>query len=563
LPGHSLRVRLTNGEVLDERCGLSQGGISIVGDVTYAGYVWVKVADQRGYKGQITVALEEDETDGETYDRAALPVTGQGGWHQYSFRLSATKTNRLAKFTILFEGAGTLYLDQVSLMPANTTNNIRDDSAQMIASLGPSFIRWPGGNVAQDYHWQWGIGPRDLRPIWTNRAWSDAPEPNDLGTDEYLALCARVHAQPSITVNVNGAGATPEEAAAWVEYVNGPSSSHYGALRAANGHPDPYSVRYWELGNEIYGDWVRGHTDAKIYAQNALEYAHAMRAVDPAIQLIVVGAGDNWNTRMLNTVGRKIDYLAIHDYTAMSQNAKGADTRAQMMERAGEFEANYRHIGELITRLVPGHRIKLIVNEWNLFYPVEVIQSMDGAVYASRMMDGFERAGDVVEANAISDLLNGWIGGVIQVSRDRLYGTPQFHAIKLYRDHLGTERLHAVIESPDLAPGVKSLDAVVTRSSDSQKIFIKMSNADLQHAERVAIVFDNFRYAAEVKQTMLSSADPSLRNTFAQPDVVKPVETVLRCLGQCTCLLPPDSIVVLTFDKESKQEESRSHAPFQ
>jgi alpha-L-arabinofuranosidase len=348
LPGHSLRVRLTNGDVLDERCGLSQGGISIVGDVTYAGYVWVKVADQRGYKGQITVALEEDETDGETYDRAALPVTGQGGWHQYSFRLSPTKTNRLAKFTILFEGAGTLYLDQVSLMPANTTNNIRDDSAQMIASLGPSFIRWPGGNVAQDYHWQWGIGPRDLRPIWTNRAWSDAPEPNDLGTDEYLALCARVHAQPSITVNVNGAGATPEEAAAWVEYVNGPSSSHYGALRAANGHPDPYSVRYWELGNEIYGDWVRGHTDAKIYAQNALEYAHAMRAVDPAIQLIVVGAGDNWNTPMLTTVGRKIDYLAIHDYTAMSQNAKGADTRAQMMERAGEFEANYRHIGELI-----------------------------------------------------------------------------------------------------------------------------------------------------------------------------------------------------------------------
>lgn len=56
-----------------------------------------------------------------------------------------------------------------------------------------------------------GIGPRDLRPTWVNKAWSNSPEPSDLGTDEYLALCTRLHVEPSITVNVEGAGATAEE----------------------------------------------------------------------------------------------------------------------------------------------------------------------------------------------------------------------------------------------------------------------------------------------------------------------------------------------------------------
>ena len=108
----------------------------------------------------------------------------------------------------------------------------------------------------------WGVGPRDRRPVWVNLSWKNEPEPGDIGTDEFVAFCRRVGAEPSITVNVEGRGATAEEAAAWVEYCNGPATSRYGAMRAANGHPEPYRVKYWELGNEIWGDWVRGHSDA-------------------------------------------------------------------------------------------------------------------------------------------------------------------------------------------------------------------------------------------------------------------------------------------------------------
>ena len=566
---HSLRITLAPGDITDARRGLSQGRLSVVANQTYHGYLWVNVPAKNGYTGPITAALEEDNTDGETYAQAMLQPVTSGDWQQVRFDLTPHTSDRFAKLTLLFRGKGMLYLDQVSLEPASAQGEVRADSEAMIAKLHPAFIRWPGGNVAQDYHWQWGIGPRDLRPVWTNKAWSNAPEPNDLGTDEYLALCARLHIEPSITVNVGGNGATAEEAAAWVEYVNGPVTSKYGAMRAANGHPAPYGVRQWELGNEIFGGWVRGHVSAETYAHSAVAYARAMRAVDPAIKLVAVGEGimpaqEAWNSAVLRIAGPQIDYLAIHDYTMRAQNAMSSNPRAAMMARAAEFEQSYRRTGELIAKLAPGRNIRQIVNEWNLFYDAATIQSMDGAVYAARMMNGFEREGDTVEANCISDLLNGWVGGVIQASRDRTYDTSQFYAIKMYADHLGTDLLQTVVASPELAPegngpgvkssgvqgpGVKTVDAIATRSADATKLFLKASNADRSHSVVLRIELKAFPHARAAELEMLRASTPTQRNSFSKPGTLVPSKRTLVCATACSLELPPDSVAVLTFSK--------------
>lgn len=556
LPEHALQVTVTRQDIADTRRGFSQRRLSIRAGEHYQGYLWIKKPPlSEGYTGQIMVALEEDNTDGRTYAQVVLPAVSGTTWEQVRFELTPTGTDRFAKLSFLFQGVGKLYLDAVSLEPANAKGQVRPDIEAMIAKLRPSFLRWPGGNVAQDYHWQWGVGPRDLRPVWTNVAWSNAPEPGDFGTDEYLALCQRLRMEPSITVNVNGGTATPKEAANWVEYVNGPATSQYGAKRAANGHLAPYGVKQWELGNEIFGSWVRGHVGAEAYAQAAVEYAKAMRAVDPTIKLIAVGEGvgkeqDVWNRAVLSIAGSVIDYLAIHDYTSASTNTGTPNPRATMMSRAGEFERSYRHTGELIARFSPSHPIKQIVNEWNLFYSARVIESMQGAVYASRMMNGFERDGDWVEANSISDLLNGWVGGVIQASRDRVYGTAQFYAIQLYNNHLGTERLYTAVQSPDLAPGVPVIDAVVTRASDGSKIFVKMSNADQANSIAVALNLGRFAYRPDVHWSLLAAAHPTERNTFAQPDSIRPVEKTVHCSGLCIVSLPADSVAVVTFVKD-------------
>ena len=466
--------------------------------------------------------------------------------------MTPSRTDRFAKLSFLFDGHGIIYLDQASLEPASARREVRADSEAMIALLHPTFQRWPGGNVAQDYHWEWGIGPRDQRAIFVNTAWSNAPEPNDFGTDEYLAYCERLHIEPTITVNVDGAGATPEEAAHWVEYVNGPVTSKYGAMRAANGHPAPYGVKQWELGNEIFGNWVRGHVTAEQYAQAAVRYARAMRAIDPSLRLVAVGEGifpgsDAWNSAVLRIAGPEIQYLAVHDYTSLAKNSKAADPRATMMGRAGKYEANYRHMADLVQANAPGRNIHLIVNEWNLFYGADVVQSMDGAVYASRMMNGFERDGDVVEANSISDLLNGWIGGVIQASRDRVYGTAQFYAVKLYSDAVTADRLSAKVDSPELAQGVAAVDAVAGRTADGGQIYVKLSNADATHAIRTTLTVTGFAYGKNASMQLLSSADPRQRNSFSRPNDLTPVTRSVRCAASCVVELPPDSVAVVTL----------------
>ena len=141
-----------------------------------------------------------------------------------------------------------------SLLPGDAEGGVRDDVAEKALALHPAFIRWPGGNVAQDYHWQWGIGPRDERPVWVNAAWRNELEPSDFGTDEFIQFARRMGAEPSLTVNVEGRGATADEAAAWVEYCNGSPQSKYGAMRAVRtGDTEPFHVQYWEIGNEDLG----------------------------------------------------------------------------------------------------------------------------------------------------------------------------------------------------------------------------------------------------------------------------------------------------------------------
>lgn len=556
-PEHSLRITVSSPDISDTRKGLSQGSISVNRNSSYAGYLWLKVPDgTEAFKGTITVALEEDVTGGSSYATAQIHDVA-GDWKRYDFRLNSSATDRHAKFSVLFDGAGSLWLDEASLMPADAEGGIRPDVLAEVRELKPSFVRWPGGNVAQDYHWEWGVGPRDLRPAWTNLSWSNSIEPSDFGTDEYLKFCSTIGAKPSITVNVEGGGATAEEAAHWVEYVNGPVTSKYGAMRAANGHPDPYHVTLWELGNEVYGRWVRGHADAETYARSAKRYTEAMRAVDPTIKIIAVGESSMpdaaaWNSSVIQILGNDVDYLAVHDYTTRT---KDQNNRTTMMARPLEYESRYKEMHELIKHLSPNHPVPFVVNEWNLFYPSSVIQSMEGAVYASRIMNAFERSSEQVSMSAVSDLIDGWVGGIIQSSRDRVYVTPQFYAIELYGSHLGKDRVAVKAESPMLSSGggpqsTPAVDAVASRTADGRSLFVKLSNADAAHEIRTKLTLTGAKFAESVEEIVLSAQDGKVQNSFTNPDTIHPVSSVIHCKTTCEMVMPPDSVAVLTFRLE-------------
>jgi alpha-L-arabinofuranosidase len=553
---HSLRIDLA---VQDGQLrGFSQARLPVRAGIEYHGYVWLRTS---GFAGRLTVALEQDRTGGETWASADLgTVSADREWKQYRFTLEPSHDDPLARLAILLDGRGRLWVDQVSLMPGDAIDGVRADVFERVKALRPAFVRWPGGNVAQDYHWIWGVGPRDERPEWSNLSWWNEREPSDFGTHEFVRLSRNLGAEPHVVVNVEGRGATAEEAASWVEYVNGAATTKHGALRAEHGHPQPFGIRTWEVGNEIWGDWVRGHSDADTYARNFVRYREAMLAVDPSLRLIAVGDNDmKWNRTVLTGTGGRFDYLAIHHYYGLRDVER---EYANLMARPLFYERFYRDVARAISELAPKRDIRLIINEWNTALPLPRQHSMESALYGARLMNVFERSGDIVEMTAVSDLVNGWSGGIIQASRHDVFVTPTYLAIRLYNEHLGRDRVAARVSSPTFASsiegaGIPVLDVVTSRSADGQRLFVKAVNTSRDRALKTTVTVAGVSVGAEGTAHTLTADSLEAANSFRTPQAVTIRTASLHSGPRFTIDLPPHSVSVLSLPLSSARPQGR------
>ncbi|PWT96054.1 MAG: hypothetical protein C5B55_00520, partial [Blastocatellia bacterium] len=538
-------IRIDAGEGVVSRHGIFQSGIPIRTNATYNGYIWIRAEN---YIGRVTAALESDSGSGAVYATANL-TNLQSDWHKYEFTLTPSHSDPLARFAILFPGHGRVWLDQVSLLPADAApGQVRRDVFEQIKLLKPAFIRWPGGNVAQDYHWQWGVGPRDSRVTWKNLSWKNEEEPSDFGTDEFVKFSRAVGAEPSITVNVEGRGATVAEAAAWVEYCNASETSKYGAMRAANGDREPFAVKLWEIGNEIWGDWVRGHSDAETYARNFNRYAKAMRAIDPSIKLIAVGDNDmKWNRTVLQTAGMNIDYLAIHHYYGRREMAGDL---GNLLARPLHYARFYEQVAQLIREVIPGKQIRLAINEWGLDLTEDRQYSMESALYGARLMNVFERNGDLIGMSAVSDLVNGWPGGIIQANRRGVFVSPIFLVNQLYATYSGSDRLATNVVSPTFDTSkegkqVPVLDVSVTRTADGRKIFIKAVNTDAKSSITASIKLNGVTVQLNADVYTVQASTTDAFNSFQNPQAISIRQTSLNANRNLTVNLPAQSVSVI------------------
>ena len=219
--------------------------------------------------------------------------------------------------------------------PRSDQNGFRKEYLQQIKELKVSAVRWPGGNFVSGYNWQDGIGPKEQRPVMLDLS-RHRKESNQMGTDEYAAFCKLVGAENFICINA-GTG-TIEDAARWVEYCNAPAGTRYADLRVKYGHPEPYHVKYWALGNEPDGPWQLGHKNKEDYAKFAIEAAKMMRGADEKILLVAAGSSNfplvtkrydpkdgwtDWNDYVLDQMAGYIDYISLHRYAA--QALRGLD----------------------------------------------------------------------------------------------------------------------------------------------------------------------------------------------------------------------------------------------
>jgi len=232
----SVRLGVDGGEA-----GIRQRRIFIEANTKYEGSFWVKKES-----GSPKLALRIVSSDGNVIASLPLVFTGSA-WQELPFSFTSHLRDTQASIEIIASGHGVFLIDFVSLMRSDVRHNgmLRPDLVDALRDLEPSFIRWPGGSFASNYKWKEAIGPYAARGYHPNVYWGNYSDYAGFGTDEFLGLCKRLNCEPLIVL---AAPSTKREdldyAMNWAHYLNDPVATEWGRLRAQNGHPEPYNVRY-------------------------------------------------------------------------------------------------------------------------------------------------------------------------------------------------------------------------------------------------------------------------------------------------------------------------------
>jgi alpha-N-arabinofuranosidase len=303
---HSPAIALSS----NEPRGIRQAGLTLMQGKDYAGHI--VLAGDPAAQVTVSVILGTGATDRQSITINKLT----SAFAKFPLTFKPPSDSNDAQLEITATGPGTLRIGAVSLMPADNVQGWKPEVIAVLKSLRSGVYRWPGGNFVSAHDWRDAIGDPDHRtPTW-DPVWN-ALQPNDVGTDEFVTLCRLVEVEPYITVN-SGFGEA-RSAAEYVEYANGPVTTRMGAMRATNGHPEPYHVKFWNIGNEMWGDWQFGYMPLAQYQVKHNLFAKAMRKVDPNIILIADGAMPDTMTgsKMSLKLGDKLipDYLGPADWT--------------------------------------------------------------------------------------------------------------------------------------------------------------------------------------------------------------------------------------------------------
>ena len=428
--------------------GLQQGPVAVRPGDAFVGSVYAK-GDGRA---RLTVGLRRD---GQWVARQELG-TPSADWKCYEFTLDAGACEGDADFAIAASD-GTLLIDQASMgtRSGQALGGFRPDIFEAVKTLHPTCLRWPGGGYAAQYDWKWGIGPQKDRKRWDHWMWMDYDQ-NCFGTDEFIQFCRAIGSEPVIVVSVGFERPESEynqilqNAVDWLRYCNEPATGKWGAVRAANGHPEPYNVKYWEIDNEM---WEMG---IERYERCVRDYSAALRAVDPDIKVIACG-GFPEDEAFLKRSGACFDYLSLHHYEQAGGYATGP----------GRLAEQYKKYAEMIAAC-PNPDIKLFISEWNL-------NSTDWrtGLFAGGFLNVCEQL-DVVAMGAAALFIRrtdapDWNNAFINFDYKDLFVAPNYQVTDLWYDHFAPNRLA-------VSGDAKELSVSASRANDSGIVTVKVVN---------------------------------------------------------------------------------------
>src|SRR5215469_4342396 len=375
---------------------------------------------------EVEVSIRKRDHPAEVLAAQKLSLAGNG-WQRYEYSLDVPKSSiaplEPADYVVAVNHDTRVLVDQASLMPADNIDGMDPDMIAMARAMKSPIVRF-GGNFTSAYHWRDGIGPRDKRRTMLNIAWG-MPEYNQFGTDEFLRFCELVGAEPQIALNL-GTG-TPEEAAAWVKYVNARWSDHHGGL-------------LWELGNELWGTFQVGYPTISKIAERTKMFSDRVREVDPHARLIATGADpdhcEEWNRVQLSKPPASFDYLSTH-FVVSTNSMKTPNPSAEFIAKATfalpvELGRQLRKMNQQI-RNSPGHEgVKTAFTEWLYWAPNDTYPRYDnagGAIGAAGFFNMLIRNADIVPISDMTGIVE--FGGIWK-KRGRVFGTPAYWVFRMY-----------------------------------------------------------------------------------------------------------------------------------
>ncbi len=418
-------------------------------------------------------------------------------WGKVGCRMKSKGTTAAAVFELKINGSGSVWADKLSLMPTDNVYGWRKDVVEVIRAAHPGVIRLGGSLTEFGYNWKDATGPRDQRPPFWNQYWGRF-ETNDVGVDEFVQFCRLVGAEPLICVSFNQGA---EEARQYLEYCNGNALTEWGAKRAANGRKEPYNIKFWQVGNEAYGEK---------YDRGCEDFAAVLRKQDPSIKIL----SSDCTPLLLDVAGKYLDYTCNHYYYI--RDTEGC-------------ESSIREFQQIMKDAKLDHDVKLSITEWNMtaadWGPDRgKMLTLSCGLYTGRFMNVLHRCSDVVGLACRSNMTNSCCSGYIQTNPSMVIETPAYYVMKLYADHYKPVPVQ-------VAGTMKDVDLSACRSDDSKKVTVFAVNSSENPVEVQLDLseYGNYRpVGGEVVGDTLDRKQPDIMNHFDVPERVKTMKLQLK-----------------------------------
>lgn len=509
-------------------------GIGIKAGEKYRFSVWGRCPEGKNQKIRVELVNSQNNPVTKTHLEIQSPE-----WKKYEIIIEPNRTDAHALLRVFLTSEGPVDLEHLSLFPVDTwqkhTNGMRKDLAKAIADLHPGVFRFPGGCIIEGtdlnsrYQWKNTIGPVENRPLNENRwhytfphrFYPDYYQSYGLGFYEFFQLAEEIGAEPLPVLNcglacqyqnnsqkahasLDSLDPYIQDALDLIEFANGDTTSHWGAIRARMGHPAPFQLKRIGIGNEQWGPE---------YPARLQLFVKAIREKYP--EILIIGSsgpsaeGDKFDYLWPEMKKLKVDIVDEHYYKSPEwflANANRYDSYDRKGPKvfAGEYAAHHK-------------------SRDNNF-----ISALSEAAF----MTGLERNADVVHLATYAPLfahVDGWQWKPDMIWFDNLshVRTPNYYVQQLYSTYKGTHALRTSSSESNLK-GEGNIYATSAIDKENSRIIIKIVNTN-EKDTRLTVRLGKSKYKLSQKAELISlHSDNILKtNTFKHPNEIIPLKSQL------------------------------------